>query len=101
MENELEVKKSELKELTDQWESEKRAIDAVKNAKSDLEKAKHQLEQATREGDYGTASKIQYATIPELQDKIKELSKMNWLLNHPIFYMILLLLKILLVLFLK
>lgn len=75
LENELEVKKSELKELTDQWESEKRAIDAVKNAKSDLEKAKHQLEQATREGDYGTASKIQYATIPELQDKIKELSK--------------------------
>ena len=34
----VEVKKSELKELTDQWESEKRAIDAVKNAKSELEK---------------------------------------------------------------
>ena len=30
LEKELEVKKSELKELTDQWESEKRAIDAVK-----------------------------------------------------------------------
>ncbi|KAL6452553.1 HSP78 Heat shock protein 78 [Candida maltosa Xu316] len=75
LENELEVKKAEQKELTDQWESEKRAIDAVKNAKSDLERAKYDLENATREGDYGRASKIQYATIPELQAKIKELSK--------------------------
>lgn len=69
------MKKSELKELTDQWESEKRAIDAVKNAKSELEKAKYELEQATREGDYARASRIQYASIPELQDKIQELSK--------------------------
>ena len=75
LEKELEVKKSELKELTDQWESEKRAIDAVKNAKSELEKAKYELEQATREGDYARASRIQYASIPELQDKIQELSK--------------------------
>jgi ATP-dependent Clp protease ATP-binding subunit ClpA len=75
LQNELEAKKGELAELTEQWETEKSAIDAVKNAKSELERAKHQLEQATREGDYGTASKIQYATIPELQEKIKELSK--------------------------
>ena len=75
LENELEAKKGELQELTVQWESEKSAIDAVKNAKSDLEKAKHQLEEATREGNYGAASRIQYATIPELQEKIKELSK--------------------------
>ncbi|RCK54704.1 Heat shock protein 78, mitochondrial [Candida viswanathii] len=75
LQNELEAKKGELAELTEQWETEKSAIDAVKNAKSELERAKHQLEQATREGDYGTASKIQYASIPELQEKIKELSK--------------------------
>ena len=87
LEKELEVKKSELKELTDQWESEKRAIDAVKNAKSELEKAKYELEQATREGDYARASRIQYASIPELQDKIQELSKMNLLPNHRIFCM--------------
>ena len=78
------MKKSELKELTDQWESEKRNR-CSENAKSELEKAKYELEQATREGDYARASKIQYASIPELQDKIQELSKMNLLPNHRIF----------------
>ncbi|KAG7664660.1 HSP78 [[Candida] subhashii] len=74
LESDLEVKKAELKELTDQWESEKSAIDEVKNAQSRLEQAKFDLEQAQRQGNYGKASELQYATIPALEEKLKQLT---------------------------
>ena len=79
------MKKSELKELTDQWESEKRAIDAVKTQSLELEKSKIRVGTGYKRRRLRQASRIQYASIPELQDKIQELSKMNLLPNHRIF----------------
>lgn len=73
LENELEVTQKELKELTDQWDSEKEAIDTVRKATADLEQAKFDLEQAQRSGDYGKASELQYLTIPLLEQQVKDL----------------------------
>lgn len=73
LENELEVTEKELKELTDQWDSEKQAIDTVRKATADLEQAKFDLEQAQRTGDYGKASELQYLTIPLLEQQVKDL----------------------------
>lgn len=73
LENELEVTQKELKELTDQWDSEKQAIDTVRKATADLEQAKFDLEQAQRTGDYGKASELQYLTIPLLEQQVKDL----------------------------
>lgn len=74
LEEELNVKSAELKEFTEKWESEKKLIDEVKNAKTDLEQAKFDLEQCQREGNYGKASELQYATIPKLEEQLKELT---------------------------
>lgn len=74
LEEELNVKRAELTEFTEKWESEKKLIDDVKNAKTDLEQAKFDLEQCQREGNYGKASELQYATIPKLEEQLKELT---------------------------
>ncbi|KAI5951503.1 HSP78 [Candida jiufengensis] len=75
LEEQLTLKKQDLQELTEKWNTEKKAIDDVKAAKSKLEQAKFELEQAQREGDYAKASKIQYAEIPQLQTKVIEFTK--------------------------
>ncbi|EPX72519.1 hsp78-like protein [Schizosaccharomyces octosporus yFS286] len=70
----LEKKLSELR--TDQeklsaiWEEERSALNNIKAAKMDLEKARIELERTQREGDYTRASELQYAIIPELQRKL-------------------------------
>lgn len=74
LQQQLELKQAELKDITDQWESEKHHIDLVKQAKSELEHAKFELEQCQRDGNYGKASELQYAIIPELDGKLRELT---------------------------
>ncbi|WPK27336.1 hypothetical protein PUMCH_004719 [Australozyma saopauloensis] len=73
LENELEVTEKELKELTDQWDAEREAIETIKKATADLEQAKFDLEQAQRTGDYAKASELQYSSIPLLEQQAKEL----------------------------
>lgn len=75
LEEDLKVKEAELKDFTDQWESEKKVIDDVKKAKADLEQARFDLEQLQREGNYGKASELQYSTIPFLESQVKELTE--------------------------
>ena len=60
---------------TSQWKSEKKQMDAVKDAKEQLERAKLDLEQAQNNADYDTAAKLQYGTIPSLQKKIADAEK--------------------------
>ncbi|KAK6458596.1 heat shock protein 78, mitochondrial [Scheffersomyces xylosifermentans] len=75
LEEELKVKKAELAEYTEQWESEKKSIDDIKNAKTELEQSRFDLEQYQREGNYAKASELQYAVIPQLEAKLKELTE--------------------------
>jgi ATP-dependent Clp protease ATP-binding subunit ClpB len=74
LESDLKLKNDELQRLTEIWEKEKAEIDSIKNAKKDLEQAKLDLEIAQREGNYGKASELRYAKIPELQ-KMVEISE--------------------------
>lgn len=69
---ELTAKNSELKELMLQWETEKKVLEKINQTKSDLEKARFDLEQAQREGDYGKALQLQYDTIPRLEQEVKQ-----------------------------
>lgn len=72
LEDELQLKRAELRELTEQWEREKLLIDKIKAAKTELEQARFDLEECQREGNYGRASELQYATIPQLELQLKE-----------------------------
>lgn len=81
LETELKEMQEELLTLTNQWETEKKLIEEVKSAKSELEQAKFDLEQSQREGNYAKASELQYATIPELERKLKESSEKDETIN--------------------
>ena len=55
-----------------EWQNEKDVITSVQNLKADIEAAQLEEERATREGDLARASELRYATIPGLQQKLKE-----------------------------
>ncbi|GMM54972.1 chaperone ATPase [Maudiozyma humilis] len=71
LQKELDTDNDELSRLTKIWEAEKEEIDSIKNAKANLEKAKIELEQSQRNGDYRKASELRFARIPELEKKIE------------------------------
>ncbi|HAO61472.1 MAG TPA: type VI secretion system ATPase TssH, partial [Erysipelotrichaceae bacterium] len=58
--------------LYSKWQQEKEILDASKNDKEQLEKARLELEKAQNETRYEEAAKLQYDTIPTLEKKIKE-----------------------------
>lgn len=70
LEETLKQKQADVKVLTEKWEKERAELDAIKNAQENLEKAKVELEQARREGNYAKAGQLQYSTIPELEQKL-------------------------------
>ena len=72
LEKSLRSKEDEIAGLIDTWNKEKMEIDAIKKARSDLESARIALEQAQRNGDYGRASELRYATIPKLQAQLPQ-----------------------------
>ena len=59
-------------EMRARWQAEKSAIDAIKEAKSRLDEAQHDLERAERAADLERAAKIKYGDIPELQSTLAE-----------------------------
>ena len=57
--------------LSIKWNDEKKRLDEAKEAKSKLEKARLDLEQAQNEARYEEAARLQYDTIPTLEKAIK------------------------------
>jgi len=59
-----------------QWQREKEVIDQIRRAQPEIEKLRHDAEQAQRRGDLGRAAEISYGRIPELERKIEDSRKM-------------------------
>lgn len=81
---ELQVKKDE---LYTKWEDEKKELEASKNAKVELEKARLALEQAQNEARYEDAAKLQYGEIPRLEKlvlKAREQEKEDALIQETV-----------------
>ena len=70
LESSLESKQKEAARLTEIWNKEKAEIEAIKNAKEELEKARTELDKAQREGNFGRASELRYSTIPRLEARL-------------------------------
>jgi len=58
-------------ELTARWESEKGALDRIKDLKKQIDAKQVELEQAQRAGDLETAARIQYGEIVELHKELE------------------------------
>ncbi|KAF1988415.1 putative heat shock protein 78, mitochondrial [Aulographum hederae CBS 113979] len=70
LEKTLKAKQDEVSVLTDKWEKERAEIDKIKNVQQALERARLDLEQAQREGNFARASELRYSTIPQLQEQL-------------------------------
>jgi len=58
-------------ELTSQWRAEKEQMASAQKLKEKLDRARIELEQAQRRGDFTRAGELTYAVIPALEKKIK------------------------------
>ena len=67
--------------LKAKWENEKSIIQGIQGEKENIEKYKHEAEQAERSGDYGLVAEIRYGKITEAEAKLcefqEELKKMQ------------------------
>ncbi|MFN4144151.1 ATP-dependent chaperone ClpB [Aestuariivirga sp.] len=58
--------------MTRRWQEEKEQLASASKVKEELEKARFELDQAQRKGDFAKAGELAYATIPGLEKKLKE-----------------------------
>ncbi|KAI9924803.1 chaperone ATPase hsp78 [Aspergillus wentii] len=70
LQEELKTKQDEASKLTEVWEKEKSEIDEIKQTKEELERARFELEQAQREGNFAKAGELRYSTLPGLEAKL-------------------------------
>jgi ATP-dependent Clp protease ATP-binding subunit ClpB len=81
LKQELANLKTEESEVRSIWEKEKQELEEVKNAKAKLDSLKLDLQNAYNNSDYSKAAELQYAKIPELENKINKLTNST---NHKL-----------------
>ena len=72
LERELAETKERSAGMKAQWQREKETLGAVGTIKQQVEDARVAAEQATRAGDLGRAAEIQYGTLPQLEQKLRD-----------------------------
>ena len=71
LEKELAALKDENAAMRAQWENEKKGIAEIKEIKQQIEKAKHQMEEADRNYDLEKLAQLKFGTLPELEKKLE------------------------------
>jgi len=72
LEEDIAELEKEFSDLEDIWKSEKASLHDSQTIKSNLEKARNDMELAQRAGDLARMSEIQYGVIPGLEKKLEE-----------------------------
>lgn len=75
LEKELDGLESNSADLTSQWLAEKEKMNSAQHLKEDLEKARLELEQSEREGNWARAGELKYGEIPDLEQKLSNASE--------------------------
>ncbi|MGB3302023.1 MAG: ATP-dependent chaperone ClpB [Gordonia sp. (in: high G+C Gram-positive bacteria)] len=70
--SELADHREKLSELSARWQSEKTAIDAVRDVKEELERLRGEADRAERDGDLGKAAELRYGKVPGLEKQLEE-----------------------------
>lgn len=70
LEKDLKKYYEDISELNARWDKEKADLGSVKKIQEELDKAKFELEQAQREGNFGRASELRFGVIPDLEQKL-------------------------------
>src|SRR6185437_13859175 len=72
IEDEIRRLEKEYSDLEEVWKAEKARVQGTTHIKEELERAKQQMEEARRKGDWLKMSELQYGTIPALEKQIKQ-----------------------------
>jgi len=72
IEEELANVGEELDRLTAQWQTEKDAIDGIRQAKQQIEDARAEAERAERSGSLEDAAELRYGRLPALEDNLEK-----------------------------
>ncbi len=72
LEKELADLQEQSNALRSRWDEEKAAIQAMRDIKEEVERVRHQIEEAQRAADYARASELQYTRLVELEEQLKE-----------------------------
>ncbi|HUJ01661.1 MAG TPA: ATP-dependent chaperone ClpB [Usitatibacter sp.] len=75
IEDEIKRLEKEYSDLEEVWKAEKARVQGTTHIKEELERAKQQMEEARRKGDWQKMSELQYGTIPALEKQIKDAEK--------------------------
>ncbi|WP_296637212.1 ATP-dependent chaperone ClpB [Polaribacter sp.] len=67
--------KEERNEINAKWKSEKEVVDNIQNTKAAIEDFKSEAEKAEREGDYGKVAEIRYGKIKNAQEDLESYQK--------------------------
>jgi ATP-dependent Clp protease ATP-binding subunit ClpB len=70
LEQQIETLEREFAELNEIWTAEKAALQGTTHIKTELERARLELEAASRASDLGRMSELQYGKIPELEKQL-------------------------------
>lgn len=70
LEEDLKRLQEEEQTLTKRWEKERGEIDALKKVQGELDKARVELDQAQRTGNFARASELRFGIIPNLEQKL-------------------------------
>jgi len=72
LEKDLAALQEQADALTAKWKSEKDKLNSAAELQNKLDKAKYDLADAIRRGDYQRAGELQYGAVPEIERKLKE-----------------------------
>jgi ATP-dependent Clp protease ATP-binding subunit ClpB len=72
LEKELSNLLEQSSQMTAKWQAERDQLEAARVVKEHLERARAELEQAKREGDFAKAGELQYGSIPALEKQLVE-----------------------------
>lgn len=77
LQEELAELREEVNTMKMQWETEKEEVNAVSNKRAEIDKAKHELEDAENNYDLERAAVLRHGTIPQLEKELAELEEKN------------------------
>ena len=72
LEKELSNLLEQSSEMTAKWQAERDKLEAARDVKEQLDKARAELDQVKREGNLGRAGELSYGIIPGLEKKLAE-----------------------------
>ncbi|MTD38675.1 ATP-dependent chaperone ClpB [Erwinia sp. CPCC 100877] len=73
LQEELADLREEANALKMQWETEKEEVNAISNKRGEIDKAKHELEDAENNYDLERAAVLRHGTIPQLEQELQQL----------------------------